>query len=101
MWLRFTGSGIFPSIWFASGLCCARWPATQLHFSRTPNAAPRDGWPPGMARGSLVPSVKYVLVPNRRPPSREGHLFTGNTEALIDADLVARIGSQAARIGRY
>jgi pimeloyl-ACP methyl ester carboxylesterase len=35
--------------------------------------------------GSLVPSVKYVLVPNHRPPSREGHQFAGNTEALIDA----------------
>ncbi len=37
------------------------------------------------AEGSLVPSVKYVLVPNHRPPSREGHLFTDNTDALIDA----------------
>ncbi|HWX57905.1 hypothetical protein [Bradyrhizobium sp.] len=37
------------------------------------------------AEGSLVPSIKYVLVPNRRPPSREGHLFTDTTEALIDA----------------
>ena len=37
------------------------------------------------AEGSLVPSVKYVLVPNHRPPSREGHLFADNTEALIDA----------------
>jgi hypothetical protein len=37
------------------------------------------------AEGSLVPSVKYVLVPNHRPPSGEGHLFTDNTEALIDA----------------
>ena len=35
--------------------------------------------------GSLVPSIKYVLLPNKRPPSREGHLFTDNTEALIDA----------------
>jgi hypothetical protein len=40
-----------------------------------------------MARGSLVPNVKYVLVPNRRPPSKEGHLFTDNTEALSDAAL--------------
>ena len=39
------------------------------------------------AEGSLVPSIKYVLVPNQRPPSREGHLFTDNTEALIDAVL--------------
>jgi pimeloyl-ACP methyl ester carboxylesterase len=37
------------------------------------------------AEGSLVPSIKYVLVPNHRPPSREGHLFTDNTGALIDA----------------
>jgi len=34
------------------------------------------------AEGSLVPSVKYVLVPNHRPPSRDGHLFTGNTDAV-------------------
>jgi len=38
-----------------------------------------------MARGLLVPSVKYVLVPNRRPPNREGHLFINNTDALVDA----------------
>jgi pimeloyl-ACP methyl ester carboxylesterase len=25
------------------------------------------------AEGSLVPSIRYVLVPNLRPPSREGH----------------------------
>lgn len=37
------------------------------------------------AEGSLVPSIKYVLVPDHRPPSREGHLFTDNTDALIDA----------------
>ncbi len=37
------------------------------------------------AEGSLVPSIKYVLVPNGRPPSRDGHLFADNTEALIDA----------------
>jgi hypothetical protein len=36
------------------------------------------------AEGSLVPSIKYVLVPNQRPPSREGHLFA-DTEALVDA----------------
>ena len=54
-------------------------------FFENPNAGPRDGWPPGMARGSLVPNVKYVLVPNRRPSSKEGHLFTDNTEALSDA----------------
>jgi hypothetical protein len=37
------------------------------------------------AEGSLVPSIKYVLLPNHRPPSREGHQFTDNTQALIDA----------------
>jgi hypothetical protein len=38
-----------------------------------------------MAGGSLVPNVKYVLVPNHRPPSTESHLFTDNIEALTDA----------------
>jgi len=38
------------------------------------------------AEGSLVPSIKYVLVPNHRLPSREGHLFADNTVALIDAE---------------
>jgi hypothetical protein len=37
------------------------------------------------AEGSLVPGIKYVLVPNRRPPNREGHLFIDNTDALTDA----------------
>jgi pimeloyl-ACP methyl ester carboxylesterase len=37
------------------------------------------------AEGSLVPSIRYVLVPNLRPPSREGHLFTDNTDALNEA----------------
>ena len=36
------------------------------------------------AEGSLVPSIRYVLVPNHRPPSREGHMFTDNTQPLID-----------------
>jgi len=36
------------------------------------------------AEGSLVPSIQYVL-PNRRPPSREGHQFADNAEALVDA----------------
>jgi hypothetical protein len=42
----------------------------------------RLGWP---GDRSLVPSIKYVLVPNQRPPSREGHRFADDTEALIDA----------------
>jgi hypothetical protein len=37
------------------------------------------------AEESLVPSIKYVLLPNPRPPSREGHIFADNPEALIDA----------------
>jgi hypothetical protein len=37
------------------------------------------------AEGSLVPSIKYVLLPNHRPPSREGHQFANNAEALVDA----------------
>ena len=37
------------------------------------------------AAGSLVPSIKYVLVSNHRPPSREGHQFADNTAALTDA----------------
>jgi hypothetical protein len=45
------------------------------------------------AEGSLVPSIKYVLLPNRRPPSRDGHLFADNTEALIGA-VAARLGEQ-------
>jgi hypothetical protein len=45
------------------------------------------------ADGSLVPSVKYVLVANRRPPSTEGHLFTDNTDALVDA-VSAWLGEQ-------
>ena len=37
------------------------------------------------AEGSLVPSIEYVLLPNHRPPSREGHQFTDNTQTLTDA----------------
>ena len=37
------------------------------------------------AEGSLVPSIEYVPLPNHRAPSREGHQFTDNTQALIDA----------------
>ena len=43
--------------------------------------------------GSLVPSIKYVLLPNHRAPSREGHIFTDNTEALTDA-VAAWLGEQ-------
>jgi pimeloyl-ACP methyl ester carboxylesterase len=37
------------------------------------------------AEGSLASSIKYVLLPNHRPPSREGHQFADNAEALVDA----------------
>jgi hypothetical protein len=37
------------------------------------------------AEGSLVPSTRYLLLPNPRPPSREGHIVADNTEALTDA----------------
>jgi pimeloyl-ACP methyl ester carboxylesterase len=39
------------------------------------------------AEGSLVPRIKYVMVPNHRPPSREGHQFADNPVALVDAVL--------------
>jgi hypothetical protein len=45
------------------------------------------------AEGSLVPSIKYALLPNLRPPSREGHIFADNTEALTDA-VAAWLGEQ-------
>ena len=45
------------------------------------------------AEGSLVPSIKYVLLPNPRPPSREGHIFADNTGALITA-VAAWLGDQ-------
>jgi pimeloyl-ACP methyl ester carboxylesterase len=47
----------------------------------------------GQSEGSLVPSVKYVLLPNPRPPSQEGHIFADNTEALTDA-VAAWLGEQ-------
>ena len=36
------------------------------------------------AEGSLVPSITYVVVPDQHPPSAAGHVFTDNTEPLID-----------------
>jgi pimeloyl-ACP methyl ester carboxylesterase len=35
--------------------------------------------------GSLVPEIRYVLLPNPRPPSIEGHIFTDNTGPLAEA----------------
>jgi hypothetical protein len=35
--------------------------------------------------GSLVPSISYVVVPDQHPVSAAGHVFTDNTQPLIDA----------------
>ena len=37
------------------------------------------------AAGSLVQHITFVRVPDRRSPSRDGHLFVGNTQPLVDA----------------
>jgi pimeloyl-ACP methyl ester carboxylesterase len=37
------------------------------------------------AEGSLVPEIRYVLLPNPRPPSIEGHIFANNTGPLAEA----------------
>jgi pimeloyl-ACP methyl ester carboxylesterase len=37
------------------------------------------------AEGSLVQGIKYVLVPDEHAPSAKGHIFTDNTQPLIDA----------------
>lgn len=37
------------------------------------------------AEGSLVPAIRYVLLPNPRPPSVEGHIFADNTGPLAEA----------------
>src|SRR5262249_48019901 len=34
--------------------------------------------------GSLVPSVKYVLLPNHRPRGPAGHSFLDNKQPLVD-----------------
>ena len=39
------------------------------------------------AEGSLVPEIRYVLLPNPRPPSIEGHIFADNTGPLADLSL--------------
>lgn len=35
------------------------------------------------AHGSLVPSIKYVLLPNPRGPNPDGHFFSDNREPLV------------------
>jgi pimeloyl-ACP methyl ester carboxylesterase len=37
------------------------------------------------AEGSLVPSISYMVVPDQHPVSAAGHIFTDNTQPLIDA----------------
>jgi len=37
------------------------------------------------AEGSLVPSISYVVVPDQHPVGAAGHVFTDNTQPLIDA----------------
>jgi hypothetical protein len=37
------------------------------------------------AEGSLVQGIKYVVVPDHHPPSAAGHIFTDNTQPLIDS----------------
>jgi pimeloyl-ACP methyl ester carboxylesterase len=37
------------------------------------------------AEGSLVPEIRYVLLPNPRPSSIEGHIFADNTGPLAEA----------------
>lgn len=46
------------------------------------------------AEGSLVPDIRYVLLPNPRPPSVEGHIFAHTTGPLAEA-----IGSWLAERG--
>jgi len=36
------------------------------------------------AEGSLVQGITYVMVPDSRPPSAAGHVFTDNTDRLVD-----------------
>jgi alpha-beta hydrolase superfamily lysophospholipase len=37
------------------------------------------------AQGSLVKSITYVVAPDQHPASAAGHIFTDNTQPLIDA----------------
>jgi pimeloyl-ACP methyl ester carboxylesterase len=39
------------------------------------------------AEGSLVTNVRYVLLPNAKPPDRDGHLFIGNEQPLTETVL--------------
>ena len=37
------------------------------------------------AEGSLVPDITYEVVPDQHPVGPAGHVFTGNTQALVEA----------------
>jgi pimeloyl-ACP methyl ester carboxylesterase len=37
------------------------------------------------AEGSLVPDITYEVVPDQHPPGPAGHVFTDNTQALVEA----------------
>jgi pimeloyl-ACP methyl ester carboxylesterase len=37
------------------------------------------------AEGSLVQGITYVVVPDQHPPGAAGHVFTDNTQPLVDA----------------
>jgi pimeloyl-ACP methyl ester carboxylesterase len=37
------------------------------------------------SEGSLVAGIKYVMLPNSKPPSPQSHYFIGNEQALINA----------------
>ena len=43
--------------------------------------------------GSLVTSITYVMLPNTKPPSPQGHYFIGNEQPLISA-LAGWLGEQ-------
>ena len=35
--------------------------------------------------GALVPSIRYVVIPDKRPPNIEGHEYANSQQPLIDA----------------
>ena len=37
------------------------------------------------AEGSLVQGITYEVVPDPHPPSPAGHVFTDNTQPLVEA----------------
>jgi hypothetical protein len=39
------------------------------------------------ASGSLVRSIRFVLLPNPKGPNPEGHSFTDNQQPLVDTTI--------------